>query len=485
VPAEAGSARETTREHAARDILLQVVVRVLNLLLGVFVTALIVRTLGQEGYGQWSTILVVLMLLGYVANFGLESVATREAAREPEREHEWIGAVMVLRMAILVPLIGVAVIAILALQESREMLIAGLILVITMPFSGFGALQLVFQLRVRNLVPMLVLTLRSVLWAIAVLIIYLEGAGMVALAIGLAVTTAIGTVVQTVLALRASPRRPLPSTRHAWTLLRAALPVGVSGMLIIAYARIDQLLVFTINGPGAAGLYGSVYYILDQSHFVPISVITTLAPVMAAAWPTDRERLLRTAALTAELMAVASLGGLAFAIAASGPLVQLLFGSGFAAAAPALPVLAGAFVFICFGYLNGNLMVVLGLQQRLLLISLAGLVVNVVGNLLLLPDVGFMAAAWMTLVTEVVVFAATLRLVLAGLGERRPPLGRIPRTLAAAALLAGGLGLLRLADAPIGVLIAAACALYPALLLALRAIGPEDVRMVIRRGATV
>ena len=36
------------------------------------------------------------------------------------------------------------------------MLIAGLILVITMPFNGVGALRLVFQLRVNNLVPMLV-----------------------------------------------------------------------------------------------------------------------------------------------------------------------------------------------------------------------------------------------------------------------------------------------------------------------------------------
>ncbi len=103
-------------------------------------------------------------------------------------------------------------------------------------------------------------------------------------------------------------------------LVRAALPIGISGMLIISYARIDQVIVFTIVGSGAAGLYGSVYNVLDQAHFVPISILTTLAPVMAAAWPADRARLLRTARLTAELMAVASLGALAFAIVAATPL---------------------------------------------------------------------------------------------------------------------------------------------------------------------
>ncbi len=42
----------------------------------------------------------------------------------------------------------------------------------TMPFDGVGALGLIFQLRVDNRVPMLVLTLRSALWGIAAVIIY-------------------------------------------------------------------------------------------------------------------------------------------------------------------------------------------------------------------------------------------------------------------------------------------------------------------------
>ena len=61
---------------------------------------------------------------------------------------------------------------------------------------------------------------------------------------------------------------------------------------------------------------------------------------------------------------------LAFTIVASTPLVRLVFGQQFVPSAPALPVLAAAFIFISFGYLNGNLLVVLGLQRRLLRISL-------------------------------------------------------------------------------------------------------------------
>ncbi len=91
-------------------------------------------------------------------------------------------------------------------------------------------------------------------------------------------------------------------------------------------------------------------------------------------------------------------------------------------------MLGGAFVFICFGYLNGNLLVTLGQQSELLRISVLALVVNLIGNLILVPLVGFMGAAWMTLATEIVVFIAGLRLILATLELPLPRAGRIGRT---------------------------------------------------------
>jgi O-antigen/teichoic acid export membrane protein len=253
----------------------------------------------------------------------------------------------------------------------------------------------------------------------------------------------------------------------------------------MAYGSIDQVIVFSLAGSKAAGLYGAVYNVLGQSSFVPISVLTTLAPVIAASWPGDRNRLLRTARLAAELLAIASFGALAFACVAATPLVSLIFGPEFVAAAPALPVLAGAFVLICFGYLNGNLLLVLGLQRQAMYISLFGLVFNLAGNLILVPLVGFMGAAWMTLATEAVVFALALTLVLRTLELPRPKLGRMGRTAVAATLLAGGLAALQLVGAPFVALVLAACVCYPALLFSLRAVAIDDVRVLIGRGAPI
>jgi O-antigen/teichoic acid export membrane protein len=460
---------------------MQVVVRVLNLVLGVFVTALVARMLGQAGYGQWSTIFIVLTLTGYLVNFGMETVVVREAAREPEYENEWLGAMMMLRLIVLGPMVLMAIVAVVLLHESRQMLIAGLILIVAMPFGGVGAVRVVFQLRVNNRVPMLVVTLRSILWAVAVAVIYLTNGGMVELAIALAVTNSLGSLVQLVAAMRMLPRWPRPSRARLRQLVVAAAPLGIAGVLVIAYARIDQVIVYSVAGSRSAGLYGSVYTVLDQSHFVPISILTTLAPIIAASWPLDRPRMLRAVRFTAELMAIASLGALAFACVAAEPLVRLFFGASFVAAAPALPVLGAAFVLICFGYLNGNLMAVLGLQRPLLFISLVALVVNVAGNLILVPMIGFMGAAWMTLATEIVVLGCTSHSILKKLELPLPRPGRLGRTVIAAVLLAGALGLTQLAGAPFAAIVVAACVYYPVLLFALRALDRDDVRVLLRR----
>jgi O-antigen/teichoic acid export membrane protein len=476
------SASHATRQRAAKDILMQIVVRIGNLALGVVVTAIVVRTLGRAGYGQWSTLFIVIGLIGYFANFGMEGVALREAAKTPEHEHEWIGTVIMLRLIVLGPVMLISLAALLLLQQSHEMLIAGLILIVAMPFGGVGALALLFQLRLDNRVPMIVLTLRSILWGVAVAIISWRGGGMVPLAIAMAGTNSVGSVVQALAALRLDARFPRPTRKHLRQLVRIGMPIGIAGVLVFSYARIDQVIVYAIAGSKQAGLYGAVYNVLDQAHFVPISVMTTLAPVLAASWPADRARLLRTARLTGELLAIASFGGLAFAIVASGPVVRLVFGAEFGPAASVLPVLGGAFILICFGYLNGNLLLVLGLQRRLLRISLLALVVNLVGNLILVPLFGFTGAAWMTLATEAVVFVSAFHLILRALELPVPNLGRMGRTAIAAVLLGAALGALRLADAPLSVLVVAACVCYPALLLGLRAFGADDLRLLLRRG---
>ena len=61
------------------------VLRALNLALGVGVTLLLVRTLGTEGFGRWSVLLAVFGFVRYFGSLGLAQVAVERAAADPDR----------------------------------------------------------------------------------------------------------------------------------------------------------------------------------------------------------------------------------------------------------------------------------------------------------------------------------------------------------------------------------------------------------------
>jgi O-antigen/teichoic acid export membrane protein len=354
----------------------------------------------------------------------------------------------------------------------------------TILLSGPNTIRALLQLRLRNDVNVAVMTFSSVVWGAAAILVEAAGGGLVPLAIAFLCAALATTALQVWVGLRAGAVRLLGS-RHLWgPLARVGLPLATAGVLVLAYARIDQILVLEFNGAREAGLYAAVYRILEQAHFLPLTISMTLLPLVSAAYPAEPARVKQLLQTTLEYLAVVAFPALGVALAASGPAIELLYGSEFAAAAPALPILMGSFVVICFGYLSGNMVIVLGLQRRYVVYAVFGLIFNVGLNLFLLPRYGFLAAAWTTLATELLVVGLAWRAVVTEL-RFRPRLGRVLRAaLAAAAMTLIMLGLRKVGTPAVPLLLAAPLT-YPPLALLFGAISLEDLRELraLRRSA--
>jgi O-antigen/teichoic acid export membrane protein len=451
--------------------------RALNLVLGVVVTIVIVRALGEHRFGQWSTILAVSELLGYLGDLGLDRVSIRKAAGEPDREPEWLGALVSLRFLLSIPVTLAFLAIMLVISSDAEMRISSGILATLSIIPALSCLSIVFQLRVRNDLSMVVLTLNSILWTGSGLILAVISGSMVAFALAFVASFLVAVALQTLLVRRMATVH-IRASRPLWPeLARLSAPVGIAAMLTFAYGRIDQVLVFKIAGSDPAGVYGAMYRILTTSAFVPIAVMTTLFPILSQVDRTRMRTLLQTAT---EYLAMASLPIFTFVLVAAGPLVRLLFGAEFVHGQNALRVLMGAFVAIGFGYVAGTMIIVLGLQRVFVRYALIALVVNVAANLIFIPKYGYIAAAWATLGTEVLVQILSIRLVLREI-KLRPKLGRFFRIVVAAA----GMGLvvlgMREAGASLAWLVVAAAVTYPGLLLALHALVPSEVRALLLR----
>jgi O-antigen/teichoic acid export membrane protein len=475
-PAAVGTRRVTG------DVSVQIVARVLNLALGVFVTLILVRGLGRSGFGVWSALFAVGQIAAGFGDLGLNQIAVSRAAGEAEREDRWLGALLSLRTAIAIPLTLLSIGAVLLIAPTNEARFAGVLIAAVMLVSAPGALSVVFQLRVRNHVSMAIMTLNSVVWGAGVVTVGALNGGLVAYAAVFLGISALTTGLTAATALRMAAVR-IGGSRELWgALLRVGVGVGIAGILVTLYVKLDQVLVLEFAGSRQAGLYGAAYRLLDQVQFIPISVMTTLFPLIAAAYKTRRESVRAMLQTAAEYLAMASLPILAFTIVAARPVVTSLFGSEFAGAAPALPILAGAFVSISFGYLVGNMVVILELQRRFARYAAIGLAGNAALNVALIPRYGFLAAAWITLLTEVTVMGLTARVVLKEL-DMRPKFGRLLRTGLAAAMMGLAVWAARTAGVSLAGLAAVAAACYLPALALLRVLSVAELRAALVRPA--
>ena len=465
----------------AWDISVQLVGRLGNLALGVVVTGLIARALGSSDFGILAAIGAILGLSAVLFDFGFDQVAVRRASVEPEREPEWLAALFSLRLAASFASFVVGVLLLVGISRSNEMLVAGLVLALPMLTTAFSSLRVVFQLRVENTVTIGLLSMRSVVWAGIVVAIYVWGGGLLAVAVGSATVAIVMALLTSALAVRRGRMRFSKIRPQCREMLRVGVPLGIGGLLVLGYARIDQLLVFELAGSRDAGFYAAAYKIFDQSSFAPIAISTTLFPLLAASAAVDLARFKLLLQTSLELLVAAAAGSLAIAIAYSGPIVRLVYGHDFGRAAPAVPVLMGAFVLVSLGYLQDILIVITNQQKRLVVVAALALAVNVALNVTLIPVWGFMAAAAITVATEAV--AVVLRWhVLRRHLPAQPGAGRIPRVLlASTALLVGLVGLRALSVSAVPALLLA-CAAYPVLLFASRAVSRDDVRLVLGRG---
>jgi O-antigen/teichoic acid export membrane protein len=420
--------------RASLDIAVQVVGRVGNLALGVVVTLVLIRSLGARGFGAWSTIFAVSQIATNFGELGIGQIAISRAAADPERESDWLSALLSLRLVLAVPITLFSAIAVLVIAPTSQSKLAGVLISCALLLGAPSAMSAVFQLRVRNDISTALLTLNSILWAAAVIAVAALAGAIVAFAAAFLAVATITSIATVLAARRIIPVR-ISHTHHLWRpLLRVGFGVGIAGILVTSYVKLDQILVLELAGARQAGLYGAAYRVLDQVQFIPDSVMTTLYPLIASCYPSNLPRVRDLLQLAAEYLAMASFPILVFTIVAARPIASLLFGAKFIGAAPALPILMAAFVSISFGYLAGSMVVILELQNRFVRYAAIGLALNATLNVLLIPRYGFIAAAWITLLTEITVMSSIMRKVLMKL-EMRLHLARFLRTLIAAIVM--------------------------------------------------
>lgn len=374
-----------------------------------FAYAYLLKYLGVSEFGKYQFILSYTTLFGVIVDLGLSQYVVKKISEDLSRAktyfHTFFVAEVGLSLLVYAAMVSIAAARGLESDVFQGIAVAGVgvaLAGLTMPFlSVLSAYQDLRKVALINFCSSLV--------NVTIIVITItSGKGIVFLALnlGIAQSAALGLYYRFIKKYFESPELLASFSAFDKGLLKqiakAALPFTLLVGFSTIYNRIDTVIIFRLLGAEATGLYGAAYKVVDLLNFFPAVVSHSLYPAFAALMASGAIADVRTMLekYLRFLIAIAVPLGVGGTLLASHIVLVLSAGdTGYLPAALPLAVLVWA-VAILFIYIPANALVISQLTKYAVIITGVNVIINIVGNVLLLPHIGIRAAAILTVVSE-------------------------------------------------------------------------------------
>jgi O-antigen/teichoic acid export membrane protein len=455
----------------------QLLSRFVAAVMGAVLAAVLARSLGASEFGVYSLIMALSAIALSVADGGTSQLGVRDMSAQPEQRDGIAAALIGGQTLVGLALAPIVLLVALTSVHGADNRLACVLFIIVLPLAGIGELQVVAQARLRPDIYSIVTLSQSAVWLGSVILLGSLHSTLPSFAVAY-----LGSLLVQYGVLLALTRTLVrPQWQHwrstAFRLYKKGLPLGLAGLFVLAYYKVDGILLFHYKGPATSGMYAAGYRFLDALQFIPATLIVVLNPLMSRIWAAPattrwRRDLPRIAfTLLACASGVVCVGG----VILSGPITSLIYGARYSGAAPLLSILMLSFPAICLGWFFGTMLITGDRLRPYLVVTLTAAALNLGANVALLPRFGASAAAWTTVGTEWFV-VVSLALVTSRTLGIVPPISRALTCLAALGVASGaGLITARFGLIPSGLSIVVAFAAAAALLRLLPASELRDL----------
>jgi O-antigen/teichoic acid export membrane protein len=474
----------TTTQRVAKNSLAPMALNLFNRVIDFAFAALMLRILQPENAGNFYFAVVIVGWVEIFTNFGLNTFLTREVSRDRSGANRFFANTSILRLILGGIALPVLIIALLIgnglFQLTQETAITIVLLALAqIPSSLSTGMTAMFYAYEKAEYPAalgVVTVLLKVFFGVPAL---LAGWGIIGLGVVSLLVNCITFVVLTIL-LRRLIMKPRyendPTMRRG--MLHESFPLMLNHLLATLFFKVDVPMLQAIQGPTVVGWYSTAYKWIDALNIIPAYSTMALFPVMSRQATEDKEALMRSTRFAIKFLVMVALP-IAVMTTFLAPLLVLILGgqSYLPNAAIALQIMIWS---IPFGWINSivnYILIALGQQSKLTRAFVIGLTFNISANLILIPRFSFVAAAVVTILSELVeglVFMFYLERSLGSIQWIRL-LWRLFVSAGAMFVLMG----LAWAWHPIAGVVVGPIA-YAGMLVLLKAIGPEEKRVLDR-----
>jgi O-antigen/teichoic acid export membrane protein len=196
-----------------------------------------------------------------------------------------------------------------------------------------------------------------------------------------------------------------PSLHQSWLLIKETFPILLVNVFIMAYFRIDVILLELItNNKNIIGVYGSIHRIVEMYMLIPSVLMSAVYPIVSKNYLTDKEFVFNLVNKVINVLIIISLP-LALIIAFNSyEINKLIFGVKFIEGSRGLIFIIWTVLPLGMNFILGHLLISIE-KQKICAISLAfASIINVSLNFILIPKLSFIGTSIVSLSTEIIIF---------------------------------------------------------------------------------
>ena len=371
---------------------------------GLFVGIWIARYLGPERFGLLSYAMSLVGLFVAMATLGLDGIVVRELVLARDKRDELLGTSFSLRLAGSLLALFLLVVLLVLISDSPREYILIIVVGLSLVFQSFGVINLYFQARVISRYSFFA-TLLSILISCAIKVwLILSCASLMAFAVMITMDAALlaAGYLYFYVASGLNPLKWRFDRSIANALLRDSWPLILSGLVISIYMKIDQVMIKSMMGNRAVGMYAAAVNISEAGYFIPVIISNSVFPAIVEA-KAGNERIYRQRLQSLyDLMTFLAIGLASVVTLLGAPLVGFLYGGVYLPAARVLVVHIWASLFVFWGVANSKWFLAENLQVFSMVGAVIGAVTNIILNYLLIDRFGILGAALATVISYAV-----------------------------------------------------------------------------------
>ncbi len=386
-------------KNASWIIVCKIAQSVISLIIGMISA----RYLGPSNYGLISYAGSITAFVMPIMQLGLGKTLVQEFIERPDKEGKILGTALVMNIiSSFVCIGGIYVFLRIANAEESLTILVGVLFSICLIFQATEMIQYWFQAKLLSKYPSIASLVAYTLVALYKVYLLVSGKSVIWFAVSSTFDYLLISVILLVIYYKVGTQRLGFSGELVGVLLQRSKHYIVSTMMVTIFAQTDKIMLKLMLNETQTGYYSAAVNCISYTAFVYVAIVDSMRPpILEARHDGDikafENRLVQLYSIITYLSLLQSVVMVLFA----DPIIYVLYGSDYAAAAPVLRIAVWYVTFSYYGMIRNIWILAEEKQKYLWIINLSGAIANVALNAILIPLMGTLGAALASLITQI------------------------------------------------------------------------------------